>query len=331
MKYVLAPLADFTNAAFRKLCHHWGADLTYTEMVSAAALAHGSSATRLLLETLPGEGHVACQIFGSNPDELAFAAREISALERFVSIDLNAGCPMPRIMQCGAGAMLIENPDLVHKCLKAIRGETNLPVTLKTRLGPSPDKVAMFELLSAADTAGCSSVTVHARFTSQRHGGAVNYDLLAELVRSASIPVVGNGGVYDRDTALLMAQTGVSAIMIGRAAIANPWIFRDLKSQDDIPHEKLRASRQAAVFREHVANLVDLHAQLVRNFKDVRIPELGDWLVAALRTHLFRYFNGREGAAELRRRLGTTKTLAEMQALVAPMLEPDTPDGKDAT
>ena len=133
MNYVLAPLADYTNAAFRRLCHQHGADLTYTEMVSAAALAHGSSPTRHLLEVLPDEGPVACQLFGHNPDELAFAAREVTALKRFVSLDLNAGCPMPRIVQGGDGAALVRNPQLVHDCLSAIRRETDLPVARQDR------------------------------------------------------------------------------------------------------------------------------------------------------------------------------------------------------
>ena len=127
MKLVLAPLADFTNAAFRKLAYELGADLTYTEMVSAAALAHGSSPTRHLFEKLPGEGPVACQIFGHNPDELAFAAREATALKRFVAIDLNAGCPMPRIRHEGDGAALVPQPQLVHDLLVAIKRETDLP------------------------------------------------------------------------------------------------------------------------------------------------------------------------------------------------------------
>ena len=128
MKLVLAPLADFTNAAFRKLAYELGADLTYTEMVSAAALAHGSSPTRHLFEKLPGEGPVACQIFGHSPDDLAFAAREATTLKRFVSIDLNAGCPMPRIRREGDGAALVPKPQLVHDLLVAIKRETDLPV-----------------------------------------------------------------------------------------------------------------------------------------------------------------------------------------------------------
>ena len=320
MNYVLAPLADYSNAAFRKICHCFGADLTYTEMVSAAALAHGSSPTRHLLELLPGEGPVVCQLFGHNPDELAFAAREVTALKRFVALDLNAGCPMPRIVQGGDGAALVRNPQLVHDCLAAIRRETDLPVTLKTRPGPSPDKVLMLELLDAAESTGCAGVTLHGRFTSQKHGGIIHYDLIAELVQRAKVPITGNGGVCDRATADLMAQTGVSSIMIGRAAIKNPWLFGDLKANADRPCDDLRIARQNAIFQDHVANLIDLHAQLAQRFPDDHVPPLGDFLLDFSRRHLFHYFSGRPGAAEFRRRLNTLRTVADLQAAAAPFL-----------
>ena len=320
MKYVLAPLADYTNAAFRRLCHRLGADLTYTEMVSAAALAHGSSPTRHLLEIMPGEGPVSCQIFGHVPDELAFAAREVTALGRFVSSDLNAGCPMPRIVQGGDGAAMIRNPQLIHDCLKAIRSETDLPVTLKTRVGPSPDKVTMLELLDAAESTGCSGITVHGRFTSQKHGGPVHLDLIAELVRHARIPVTGNGGISDLPSAELMAQTGVAAIMIGRAALASPWLFGDLKAAADPPSQDERLARQNAAFSEHLANLIELHAQLSCNFPDDHVPPLGDYLLGFVRTHLFHYFKGRPGVGEFRRHLNEIRTLADLHAAVEPML-----------
>ena len=320
MKYVLAPLADYTNAAFRRLCHGFGADLTYTEMVSAAALAHGSSPTRHLLEVLPGEGPVACQLFGHIPDELAFAAREVTALKRFVSIDLNAGCPMPRIVQGGDGAAMIRNPQVVRDCLAAIRAETNLPVTLKTRPGPSPDKVVMFELLDAAESTGCTGLTLHGRFTSQKHGGEIHYDLIAELVRRAKIPITGNGNVYDRSTADLMALTGVSAIMIGRAALKNPWLFGDLKSGGETPSGDVLVARQNAVFQDHVANLIELHAQLSRRFPNDHVPPLGDYLLGFVRTHLFHYFRGRPNAATFRRQLNDIHTLAELQSVATPFL-----------
>ena len=281
------------------------------------------------MEMLPGEGPVVCQIFGSKPDELAFAAREATALRRtgpdgtdiprFVAIDLNAGCPMPKIVKEGAGATLAKNPQLVHDCLKAIKSETHLPVTLKTRPGPRPDNILMKELLAAAEDAGCSGITLHARFTSQLHGGDVHLDLLAELVRAAKIPVTGNGGVYNRATAAAMAQTGVAAIMIGRAAMANPWIFGDIvddRSCDELESAERRRTLQNEAFREHLAAALELQAQLAKNFPGDHVPSVDDYVAFTLHTHLFRYFNRRQNAAGFRKRIGEMRTLAETKTLL---------------
>ena len=310
MKYVLAPIAGFTNAAFRLMASRGGADLTYTEMVSAAGLAHGSSPTRHLLEVLPGEGPVACQLFGANPDELAFAAREVSAMGRFVELNLNAGCPVPRIVREGAGSALVKDPARVHDLLVAMVGATDLPVTLKTRPGPRPDKVLMFELLDAAETAGAKGITLHARFASQNHGGVVHLDLLAELVQKARIPVTGNGGVKDLETVRAMAETGVAAIMVGRAALPNPYIFSTFS-----PKSSPQNIQSSTLFREHLEALKALHAQIAANFPQDRLPTLDAWVVGAVRTHLFRYFAGRPGVGELRRRLATIRTLREIEAI----------------
>ena len=307
MKLVLAPLADFTNAAFRKLAYELGADLTYTEMVSAAALAHGSSPTRHLFEKLPDEGPVACQIFGHNPDELAYAAREATALKRFVAIDLNAGCPMPRIRHEGDGAALVPQPQLVHDLLVAIKRETDLPVTLKTRPGPSPDRMTMFELLDAAETAGCAGLTLHARFTSQMHGGPVHLDLLAELVQRAHIPITGNGGVHNEETLKAMLETGVDAVMLGRAAITNPEHFAALRG--------LPAPSPKELYLRHINYLLDFQKQLTCKFPDDHVPSPDGFVSVALHRHLFHYFRGLPGAAEIRRRLNTIRTLDETLAL----------------
>ena len=320
-RYVLAPIAGFTNAAFRLMATRGGADLTYTEMVSAAGLAHGSSPTRHLLEILPGEGPVACQLFGAKPDELAFATREVSALGRFVEINLNAGCPVPRIVKEGAGSALVKKPQLVHDLLAAMVAETSLPVTLKTRPGPRPDNVLMFELLDAAERAGAQGMVLHARFTSQNHGGDVHLDLLAELVRRAKIPITGNGCVKDVETAHAMAETGVAAIMVGRAALPNPQIFSELKvvpsaslCVPELPRD--RQQRPILLFRMHLEALVALHAQLVAQFPADHLPPIDAWVSCAARTHLFRYFSGLRGAGELRRRLATVRTLADVEWLM---------------
>lgn len=314
MKYALAPLAGFTDAPFRRLCAQLGADLAYTEMVSAAGLAHGSSPTRHLMELLPGEGPVACQLFGSNPDELALSAREADATGRFAEINLNAGCPVPRIVREGAGSALVKKPELVHELLKAMVRETKLPVTLKTRPGPRPDRVLLWELLDAAETAGARGITLHARFTSQNHGGDVHLDLLAELVRRAKIPVGGNGGVVDANTARAMAETGVDTVMIGRGAVARPWIFRELKG---LPPLDLGTVPAKTLFLRHLDAILEFRDFLAQKYPDDHVPGMDGVVSVKLHTHLFRYFAGRPGAGELRRRLNAIRTLAEVRALLA--------------
>ncbi len=307
MKFVLAPLAGFTDAPFRRLCYEGGAALTYTEMVSAAGLAHGSSPTRHLMETMPGEGPVACQLFGSKEDELAFAARE-ATLPRFCELNLNAGCPMTKVTREGAGAKLIEDPEKIYRLLKAMVENTTLPVTLKTRLGPHPGHCNVFELLDAAERAGAKGLILHARFTSQMHGGTVHLDRLAEVVSRAKIPVTGNGSVTDAKTAAEMAKTGVAAIMVGRAALANPSIFRQL--QGDAAVDGVRPVER------HLRYLLEFRDQLAARFPHDHLPSADGFASVKMHTHLFRYFNGRPGAAALRARLNTVRTLSEINDII---------------
>lgn len=311
MKFVSAPLAGFTNAAFRVMCKMGGADLTYTEMVSAAGLAHGSIATRRLMEVLDGESDVVCQLFGSKPDEISVATREISETKRFVGIDLNAGCPMPKVVREGAGAALVKNPQLIYDCLKAMKDATDLPITLKTRPGPKPDQVKMLEILDAAEKAGVFGITLHARFTSQAHGGDVHLDLLSELVSRSKVPITGNGSVVDRESALKMAQTGVKTIMIGRAALNNPLIFNELKN--DV-QEELTREKRLELFLTHVDLLLKQHEMLVSRYPDYT-TSADDLVSCIFRTHLFRYFSGIRGSSEIRRRMNDIHTVKEVLEL----------------
>ena len=320
MKYVLAPLAGFTDAPFRRMCAEGGADLAYTEMVSAAGLAHGSSPTRHLLETMPGEGPVACQIFGANESDVAYAARAVEELGTrtldgrretgFVELNLNAGCPMTKVTREGAGAKLIEDPGKIGRLLKAMAENTSLPVTLKTRLGPHPQRTNVFEILDAAEQAGAKGLVVHARYTSQMHGGPVHLDVLREIVERAHVPVTGNGSVVDAKTAAAMAATGVDAILVGRAALANPSVFNALKAIEQ-PN-----NRTVEQFRRHLGYLLEFRDQLAARFPNDHLPSPDGFASVKMHVHLFRYFNGRPGAAELRRRLNTVRTLAEIEAIV---------------
>lgn len=316
MKYVLAPLAGFTDAPFRRLCRENGADLCYGEMVSAAGLAHGSVPTMRLLETMPGEGDVAMQIFGADEKEVAFAARTVTeAAGRtehggIVELNLNAGCPVPKVVRTGSGAKLVSDPAKIHRLLKAMTENTPLPVTLKTRLGPHPKDTRIFEILDAAESAGAKGLVVHARYTSQMHGGPVHLDVLADVVRRASIPVTGNGSVVDAASAAAMESTGVSSIMIGRAALSRPWIFSALAGGlSPSPAQ----CEPAAVARRHLEYLLEYRELLLRRHPGDRVPSADGYASVKMHVHLFRYFTGRPGAAALRARLSSIRTLAEIE------------------
>lgn len=309
MKYVLAPLAEFTDAPFRRMCFEGGADLTYTEMVSAAGLAHGSSPTRHLMETMPGEGPVALQLFGAKEDELASACRGLTG--DFAEVNLNAGCPMTKVTRAGAGAKLVEDPAKIYRLLKAMTESTDIPVTLKTRLGPHPQKTNIFEILDAAEQAGAKKLVVHARYTSQMHGGTVHLDVLEEVVRRAHIPVTGNGSIVDAKTAAAMARTGVSALMIGRAALACPGIFNVLKGVESPTESPVELARR------HLSYVLQFREQLAAKFPSDHVPGVDGYASVKMHVHLFRYFNGRPGAAALRARLNKVRTLDEINAIFA--------------
>lgn len=311
MKFILAPLAGFTDAPFRKLCAEGGADLTFTEMVSAAGLAHGSSPTRHLMEKLPGEGAVACQIFGAKESDVAYAAKEIP--EVFTEINLNAGCPMTKVTREGAGAKLIEDPEKVFRLLKAMKENTSMPVTLKTRLGTHPQKIRIFELLDAAEKAGAGAIYIHARFTSQMHGGSTYLDLLSEVVRKSKIPVFGNGSVTDARTALEMAKTGVEGIMIGRAALSDPGIFSRLKEE---PTSSLSDLSSSELCKRHLDYVLEFREILAKKYPFDHIPSVDGFASVKMHTHLFRYFNGRPGAAALRAKLNLVRTLSEINDII---------------
>ncbi len=295
MKLVLAPLAGFTDAPFRFVCSQNGADLTYTEMVSAAALAHGHTPTLELMRTLPDEGPVGCQIFGATEHDVAHASRVVEGVRtRFCELNLNAGCPMSKVTRCGAGAKLVEDPEKVFRLLVAMKENTSLPVTLKTRLGPHPKDVKAFELLDAAERAGAAGIIFHARYTSQLHGGPLDWETLAALVARAKIPVTGNGSVTDAAGLAQMAATGVKAVMIGRAALANPGIFAHLKGG--------ASQSRLSFIRPHLAAL------------KAWTSDEAYWRLK-FRTHLSRYFAGIPGAASVRARLNTIQSLQEFEEL----------------
>lgn len=306
-----APLAGFSDAPWRLMCTQGGADRTWTEMVSAAALAHGSSPTHHLMETMEGEGPVVCQLFGSTEEDLAKATKEVSGWrlvdgKRFAAVNLNAGCPMTKVTKCGAGAKLVESPGKIFQLLKVMKENTDLPVSLKTRLGPHPKKTNIFEIVSAAEAAGASEVILHARYTSQMHGGETHLEVVKEVVEKSCIPIIGNGSVVDKKSFLAMVEAGVCGVMIGRAALSDPGIFRRLKTGEQLEKPIKMHLRALLAFREY----------LEKKYPKDHIPSADGYASIKMRTHLFRYFSGRPGAAQLRAKINSIHTLDEIYGII---------------
>ncbi len=226
--FFAAPLAGVTDAPYRRLCRRFGAALVYSEMVSAKGLYYGDKKTEQLLYTYEDEGPTAYQIFGSEPEIMAYAAGELEGRDN-VMLDVNMGCPVPKVVKNGEGSALMKNPDLIYDIVKAMTDATSKPVTVKLRAGFDSDSVNAPEAAKAAEAAGASAVAVHGRTREQYYSGKADWNVIGDVKKAVKIPVIGNGDVTDGKSALaMMNTTGCDFVMVGRAAMGKPWIFSEL-------------------------------------------------------------------------------------------------------
>ncbi|MCU0599730.1 MAG: tRNA dihydrouridine synthase DusB [Desulfobacterales bacterium] len=234
---VLAPLAGITNLPFRKIVKEAGCGLVCTEMVSANGLVYGSEKTRLLMQSSSDEKPLSVQIFGSDPFKMADAAVIVQESGADI-IDINFGCAVKKILKSYAGVALMKNPALAREILKKVRNAVTIPLTIKMRSGWDSSGKDAFHLAQIAQDCGVDAVTLHPRTASQGFSGKSNWALIAALKKQASIPVIGNGDIaFPEDALEMIHQTGCDAVMVGRAAIGNPWIFsqvHDLLQQKSI-------------------------------------------------------------------------------------------------
>jgi nifR3 family TIM-barrel protein len=296
----LAPMAGYTDGAFRSLCLEQGCGAVVTEMVSAQGLIRHHARTEHYLDTWGDEHPIGAQLYGSDPAVMAAAAAKVAGLRRFDFLDINAGCPMPKIRNRGDGAGLMRAPaklaEIVRQVKAAVAGA--LPVTVKTRIGWDADSVNVLETTAAAESAGAEAIFLHARVASVRHSGPADWDLIAATKRARHIPVIGNGGVKIAADVFRMAQaTGVDGVMIGRPALGNPWLFRDIR--DAAAGRELRRPAVEdirAAIHEHLRRELDLMGR--RGKRELkRGAELTACLV--LRAHLVRYLRGFRGFGAL--------------------------------
>ncbi len=302
--FILAPLAGITDGPFRRICRQMGAALVYSEMVSAKGLWYKDKNTEKLLQILDGEDPVAFQIFGHEPEIIAYAAEVLSSRKNVI-LDINMGCPVPKVVKNGEGSALMKNPDLVYKVARAAVSHTDKPVTVKIRAGWDTDNINAVEVARAAAAAGVSAVAVHGRTREQFYNGKADWSVIAAVKDAIDVPVIGNGDVTSGESAMrMMAETGCDFVMIGRGALGNPWIFKEL----------------AAVWNEQTLppapSLEDKKEMMIRHFNDVLALKGEYAAVREMRKHVGWYLKGAPGSAAFRGRVNQLTTAEALTAAI---------------
>ena len=300
----LAPMAGVTDLPFRLLCKEQGCGLMYTEMVSAKALLYKNRNTKPLLETRPEEEPVAVQLFGSDPEIMSEMALQLEE-GPYAIIDVNMGCPVPKIVNNGEGSALMKDPKLAEQILTAMVKKLHKPVTVKFRKGFNDSNINAVEFAKMAESCGVAAVAVHGRTREQYYSGKADWDIIRQVKEAVSIPVIGNGDILcAQDVIRMKEQTGCDGFMIGRGAQGNPWIFQQILHQLETGEEMPRPSRQ------EVADMMLLHARLQLQIK-------GDYIgIREIRKHAAWYTAGYKNSSKLRGKINEVESYAQLEALL---------------
>lgn len=306
--YILAPMAGVTDLPFRLLCKEQGAGLLCMEMISAKALQYKNKNTKALLSIHPQEYPVSLQLFGSDPDIISRMAKEIEELP-FQILDINMGCPVPKVVKNGEGSALMNCPELVYEIVSKTVKAIQKPVTVKIRKGFDDAHVNAVEIAKIIEEAGAAAVAVHGRTREQYYSGKADWDIIRQVKEAVSIPVIGNGDVTSGEDALAMREkTGCDGVMIGRGAQGNPWIFSEL-----LQYEKTGSMPKRPDI-DTIRDTMLRHAQLQIEFK-------GDYLgIREMRKHVAWYTKGLKGSAKLRDAINQVETYEELQELLCEKL-----------
>ena len=302
-------MAGNTNLAYRRMCRDFGAELTTTEMVSAMALHHGDDKTLSYLEREEAVTPDAAQVFGSDPEILAIAARKIAA-RGFSIVDLNIGCPVPKITGGGGGSALLRDPELAASCITAMCAAVDLPVTVKIRAGWDDENKNAPDFARTMEQAGAQAITVHGRTRAQRYSGRADLDLIQQVVEAVGIPVIGNGDVVDLESGQRMAATGVAGIAIGRGAMGRPWLFQQLHALfqgTEIPAAP-GLEKRAALLLQLGQGVCELYGE----YRGMRV----------MRRLATDFFRGLRGAPAMRKDSNSLASLADLEALATRIAAP---------
>ena len=302
--YILAPMAGVTDLPFRLLCREQGAGLLCMEMVSAKAIQYNNKNTKALLEIHPAEPPVSLQLFGSEPDVISEIAKRIEELP-FSILDINMGCPVPKIVKNGEGSALMKNPKLVHEIVSKTVKAIQKPVTVKIRKGFDDSCINAVEIAKIIEDAGAKAVAVHARTREQFYSGKADWEIIRQVKEAVSIPVLGNGDVTSGTDAIAMKeQTGCDGVMIGRGAQGNPWIFSELLEYERTGKMPERPSL------EELKQMIYRHAKLQLEYK-------GEYLgIREMRKHVSWYTTGLPNSARLRGAINAVESFEELGELL---------------
>ena len=302
---ILAPMAGVTDLPFRLLCKEQGADLIYTEMVSAKGIMYNNKNTEDLLRIDEKERPVALQLFGSDPDIISEQAKRIED-RNFDILDLNMGCPVPKVVNNGEGSALLKNIPLAAKIIEKTARAIQKPVTVKFRKGFGQNDSQAVEMARAAEVSGAAAVAVHGRTREQYYSGKADWDIIAEVKDAVKIPVIGNGDIFTpQDAEAMLAYTGCDALMIGRGARGNPWIFRQIGTYLETGELLEKPS-----FAE-VRDMILRHAKMQAEWKG---EERG---ILEMRSHAAWYTAGYPHSAALRRAMNEVTTYEGMEELLS--------------